>query len=135
MINRKRWAASAVLCVLAMAAGLLTPAPPEAAAVPVLPPGFVFRDQPSGQAAFDLTDFTFLPDNSALSTGKQGKVAWVSTGGKVNTLATLPVDTAQDLGLVGVAAAPDYETSRQIYLARGAGRRRRLPPAALPLDR
>ncbi|TDC89859.1 PKD domain-containing protein [Saccharopolyspora aridisoli] len=119
MITGTRSAASALLCVLAMAAGLMTAtSPPEAAAAPVLPPGFVFRDQPSGQAAFDLTDFTYLPDNSALSTGKQGKVAWVSTGGKVNTLATLPVDTAQDLGLVGVAAAPDYETSRQIYLAR-----------------
>ena len=119
MISSRRSAASAVLCALAMAAGLLTVAAPQpASAAPALPPGFVLRDQPSGQGAYDLTDFTYLPDNSVLSTGKQGKVAWVSPGGKVNTLGTLPVDTVQDLGLVGVAAAPDFPTSRQIYLAR-----------------
>ncbi|RRO14351.1 PKD domain-containing protein [Saccharopolyspora rhizosphaerae] len=102
-----------------MIVGLLVAAPaPEASAAPSLPPGFVLRDQPSGQAAYDLTDFTFLPDDSVLTTGKQGKVAWVSPSGEVTTLATLPVVTAQDLGLVGIAAAPDYATSRHVYLAR-----------------
>ncbi|MFC7341167.1 PQQ-dependent sugar dehydrogenase [Saccharopolyspora griseoalba] len=101
-----------------MAASLLLVSPPEAAAAPSLPPGFVLNDRPSGQAAYDLTDFTHLPDNSTISTGKQGKVAWASPEGKVNQLASLQVDTAQDLGLVGVAAAPDYATSRHIYLVR-----------------
>ncbi|MEB3369648.1 PQQ-dependent sugar dehydrogenase [Saccharopolyspora mangrovi] len=119
MIDVDRSKACAVLCALAMAVGLIAaPPPPEASAAPSLPPGFVLRDQPSGQAPNDLTDFTHLPDNSVLSTGKKGKVAWVSTSGKVNSLATLPVDTVQDLGLVGIAAAPDFETSRHIYLAR-----------------
>ncbi|GAA2337028.1 PQQ-dependent sugar dehydrogenase [Saccharopolyspora halophila] len=117
VVNGVRPLVSAVLCLL-LAAGALTAAAPAATAAPSLPPGFVLRDQPSGQDAYDLTDFTYLPDDSTISTGKQGEVAWVSPGGKVNTLATLPADTSQDLGLVGIAAAHDYETSRHIYLAR-----------------
>ncbi|MDI2030408.1 PQQ-dependent sugar dehydrogenase [Saccharopolyspora sp. TS4A08] len=119
MIDVDRKKSCAVLSALALlVAGLLVAPAPVASAAPSLPPGFVVRDQPSGQAAYDLTDFTYLPDNSTLTTGKRGKVAWVSTSGKVNTLGQLPVDTVQDLGLVGVAAAPDYATSRHIYLAR-----------------
>ncbi|OXM50590.1 PQQ-dependent sugar dehydrogenase [Amycolatopsis alba] len=91
---------------------------PEATGVPTLPSGFVLRDQPSGQAAFDLTDFAYLPDGSVLSTGKSGKVAWVPVTGQARTLATLPVHAGGDLGLVGLAVAPDFATSRQIYLAR-----------------
>ncbi len=89
---------------------------PVATGAPTLPSGFVLRDQPSGQAAFDLTDFAYLPDGSVLSIGKSGKVAWVSTAGQVRTIATLPVHTIGDLGLVGLAVAPDFATSRQIYL-------------------
>ncbi|OOC04203.1 PQQ-dependent sugar dehydrogenase [Amycolatopsis azurea] len=91
---------------------------PEATGAPTLPSGFVLRDQPSGQAAFDLTDFAYLPDGSVLSTGKSGKVAWVPVTGQARTLATLPVHDDGDLGLVGLAVAPDFATSRQIYLAR-----------------
>ncbi|MBK1784994.1 PQQ-dependent sugar dehydrogenase [Prauserella sp. ASG 168] len=103
-----------------MVAGLLAGLPPRhASAAPALPDGFVLRDQPSGQAAFDLTDFAYLPDGSLLSTGKLGKVAWVSAdGARTRTLATLPVEPVQDLGLVGIAVAPDYASSRKIYLAR-----------------
>ncbi|MFE6611779.1 PQQ-dependent sugar dehydrogenase [Amycolatopsis sp. NPDC057786] len=90
--------------------------PPEATAAPSLPSGFVLRDQPSGQAAFDLTDFAYLPDGSVLSTGKSGKIAWVPTGGPARTIANLPVHDDGDLGLVGLAVAPDFATSRQIYL-------------------
>ncbi|KZB85230.1 PQQ-dependent sugar dehydrogenase [Amycolatopsis regifaucium] len=89
---------------------------PEAIGAPALPSGFVLRDQPSGQAAFDLTDFAYLPDGSVLSTGKSGKVAWVSDTGQSRTIATLPVRDNGDLGLVGLAVAPDFATSRQIYL-------------------
>ncbi|UMP03203.1 PQQ-dependent sugar dehydrogenase [Amycolatopsis sp. EV170708-02-1] len=90
----------------------------SASAAPVLPPGFVLRDQQSGQAPYDLTDFAYLPDGSMLTTGKQGNVAWVSTTGQTQSIATLPVRSSGDLGLVGIAIAPDYVTSRAIYTAR-----------------
>ncbi|RSN37669.1 sugar dehydrogenase [Amycolatopsis sp. WAC 01416] len=90
----------------------------SASAAPVMPPGFVLRDQQSGQAPYDLTDFAYLPDGSMLTTGKQGNVAWVSTTGQAQSIATLPVRSTGDLGLVGIAIAPDYATSRVIYTAR-----------------
>ncbi|SDC82350.1 Glucose/arabinose dehydrogenase, beta-propeller fold, partial [Prauserella marina] len=81
--------------------------------------GFVLTEQPSGQEPWNLTDFAYLPDgNGLLSTGKEGRVAWVSPEGAVRTIATLPVVAEQDLGLVGIGVAADYATSRQIYLAR-----------------
>ncbi|MDQ3887039.1 MAG: PQQ-dependent sugar dehydrogenase [Actinomycetota bacterium] len=91
---------------------------PQAQAVPQLPAGFVLTSTPSGQGEFELTDFGYLPDGSMITIGKSGGVTWVSTTGAVRTLATFPVTTVQDLGLVGVAVAPDYETSKTIYLAR-----------------
>jgi uncharacterized protein with LGFP repeats/glucose/arabinose dehydrogenase len=105
--------------VALMVAALLVPLMSTAAsAAPTLPPGFVLRDQPSGQAALDLTDFAYLPDGSILTTGKGGKVAWVSTTGQVQTVANLPVRNTGDLGLIGIAIAPDYATSRTVYTTR-----------------
>lgn len=75
MTTPVRRRAYAVLFSFALAVGLATAPTPAAEAAPALPPGFVLRDQPSGQQPFDLTDFTFLPDDSVLSTGKQGNVA------------------------------------------------------------
>ncbi|WP_019818998.1 PQQ-dependent sugar dehydrogenase [Saccharomonospora saliphila] len=91
---------------------------PQAAASPSLPDGFALRTLPSGQSAGRLTDFAYLPDGGVLSTGKNGTVAWVSPSGRARTLATLPVVAEQDLGLVGLGVAADYETTRHIYLAR-----------------
>ncbi|EMD22400.1 PQQ-dependent sugar dehydrogenase [Amycolatopsis azurea] len=111
-----------VLCravVASLIAPLLVPlTSTPASAAPVLPPGFVLRDQPSGQAPYDLTDFAYLPDGSMLTTGKQGNVAWVSATGQVRNITTLPVRGTSDLGLVGIAIAPDYATSRAVYTAR-----------------
>lgn len=104
--------------IVAMVAGALVVAPATGRAAPSLPPGFAVRDMPSGQSEL-LTDFAFLPDGSYVTTGKNGRVAWVSAdGATARTLATLPVVTAQDLGLNGIAVAHDYETSGVIYLAR-----------------
>lgn len=95
---------------------IVATAPPASAA---LASGFVLRDRPSGQAAWDLTDFAYLPgDGGILTTGKSGKLAWVAPDDQIRTLATLPVDTHGDLGLIGLAVAPDYATSRHIYLTR-----------------
>jgi glucose/arabinose dehydrogenase len=86
-------------------------------AAPALPAGFTVHDMPSGQSEL-LTDFSFAPDGSYFTAGKNGRVAWVSSTGKAKTLANLPVVTAQDLGLSGIAVSHDYETSRVIYTTR-----------------
>ncbi|WP_448625471.1 PQQ-dependent sugar dehydrogenase [Geodermatophilus sp. URMC 64] len=101
--------------VAAVVLGALVVVPVTAQAA--LPAGFAVRDMPSGQSDV-LTDFAFLPDGSYFTIGKNGRVAWASAAGAARTLATLPVVTTQDLGLVGLAVAPDYATSKRIYLAR-----------------
>ncbi|MBB5853627.1 PQQ-dependent sugar dehydrogenase [Amycolatopsis umgeniensis] len=117
MPSRFRALCHAVVAVLTVSLLMpLTSTP--ASAAPALPPGFVLRDQPSGQAPFDLTDFAYLPDGSMLTTGKGGNVAWVSTTGQTQNIASLPVRNTGDLGLVGIAIAPDYATSRTVYTAR-----------------
>jgi glucose/arabinose dehydrogenase len=88
-----------------------------AQAAPSLPAGFTVRDMPTGQSEL-LTDFSFAPDGSYFTTGKNGRVAWVSPEGAPRTIANLPVVTVQDLGLSGIAVSRDYATSRVIYLAR-----------------
>jgi len=90
----------------------------QASAAPALPPGFVLTALPSGLGPGDLlTGFAYLPDRSVLSIGKNGKVAWVSADGQTaRTLATIPVETQQDRGLIGLAVAADYGSSRRIYL-------------------
>jgi glucose/arabinose dehydrogenase len=106
-----------------------------AAAAPTLPAGFVFQDSPSGQAAYNLTDFDYLPDGTVLSTGKPGQVTWVSAAGQARVIKTISVVTDQDLGLVGLAVAPDYATSHTIYTAYEApGREQRLSRWTVTVD-
>jgi len=113
----RRLVASLIAPLTGATALVMVTAAPVAAA-PELPPGFVLTRLPSGQGPGDLlTNFAYLPDRGVLSTGKNGKVAWVSADGQTTrTLATIPVDTAQDRGLIGLDLAPDYATSRHIYL-------------------
>ncbi|MGH4027038.1 MAG: PQQ-dependent sugar dehydrogenase, partial [Pseudonocardiaceae bacterium] len=121
-MGRKVWGAVlALLTVVGVSVAVAASgAAPVAQAAPTgLPAGFAVTGQPSGQAGGDLTDFAYLPDGSMITTGKSGKVAWVSADGTRNrTLANLPVTTIQDLGLTGLAVAPDYSASKAIYLAR-----------------
>ncbi|GAB3429712.1 PQQ-dependent sugar dehydrogenase [Actinophytocola sediminis] len=123
VVTRRRAALTLVLAVIATLAVTL-PAPPAAAA-PVLRPDFVLRDlatglrPPNGGDPGDmLTDFAYLPDESILVTGKYGKVMWVPRTGTPRQLATLPTNGAGDLGLNGLAVAPDYATSRTVFTAR-----------------
>lgn len=118
--RRLRSISVAATCAALVATSALAAATGTAAAAgtPSLPKGFVLLDSPSGQSAGDLTDFSYLPDGTVLSIGKQGKVSWVAADGHVNQLTKLSVVATQDLGLVGLAVAPDYATSKKIYLAR-----------------
>src|SRR3954465_8395 len=89
-----------------------------AAAATTLPPGFVLRDTPTGTGQYQLTDFAYLPDQSVLATAKNGRVQWVPTSGTPRTIAPLPTREISDIGLVGLAVAPDYATSHTIYVTR-----------------
>ncbi len=111
-----------------MVVGLVstTAAPPDARAAALsLPAGFVLRDIPVGMRGASgsdpgdlLTDFAYLPDESVLAVGKFGKVTWAPRTGEPRVLANLSTNAAGDLGLTGIAVAPDYATTRTVYTVR-----------------
>ncbi|MEV4142891.1 PQQ-dependent sugar dehydrogenase [Amycolatopsis sp. NPDC049691] len=109
-----------------------------AAAATTLPPGFVLQDTSTGTGQYQLTDFAYLPDQSVLATAKNGRVQWVPTSGAPRTIATLPTREISDIGLVGLAVAPDYATSHTIYTTRslnvGTGFVMRLSKFTVGLD-
>src|SRR4051812_14979762 len=103
--------------VAAVLAGALLPAvPTQAGAAAALPPGFVLREPDAGFGQYQLTDFATLPGGSLLATAKDGRVRWLPETGTGKTIAALPTRADGDLGLVGVAVAPDYATSHTVYL-------------------
>ncbi|HEX5967764.1 MAG TPA: PQQ-dependent sugar dehydrogenase, partial [Intrasporangium sp.] len=113
------------VAVLLTSTIVATVGPREAAAAQRLPSGFVLQDiatgmtPPSTAGPGDLlTDFAFLPDESFLAVGKYGRVQWVPRTGTPRRIASLTVNATGDLGLVSVAVAADYESSRAIYTAR-----------------
>ncbi|OLF07601.1 hypothetical protein BLA60_27195 [Actinophytocola xinjiangensis] len=122
-VTRRR----AVLTLVGAVAGALLVALPGqvASAAPVLAPDFVLRDVPTGLRAPNgadpgdmLTDFAYLPDESLLVTGKYGRVMWVPRSGAPREVAVVATNGAGDLGLNGLAVAPDYATSHTVYTAR-----------------
>jgi glucose/arabinose dehydrogenase len=117
----------ALLIVLVTALGVITTTggEPAFAAGRTLPAGFVLRDVPTGMRASNgadpgdlLTDFAYLPDESFIAVGKFGKVTWAPANGEPREIATLPTNATGDLGLTGIAVAPDYATSHTVYTAR-----------------
>jgi aldose sugar dehydrogenase len=61
---------------------------------------------------------TFLPDGSMLVTEKAGALVHVSADGKQKRqVATFPVDSAGQGGLMDVILAPDFATSKRVYLS------------------
>ena len=61
---------------------------------------------------------TFLPDGRMLVTEKAGQLLLVAADGKSRvTLATLPVDSAGQGGLMDVVLAPDFAQSKRVYLS------------------
>ena len=123
MFTRRR---VALLLVLVTVLGLVTTTSQQAvAAERKLPAGFVLRDIATGMRGMNgadpgdlLTDFAWLPDESLLAVGKFGKVTWAPRAGSARQIASLPTNGTGDLGLVGVAIAPDYATSHTVYTAR-----------------
>jgi glucose/arabinose dehydrogenase len=114
-----------LLVLLAVLTVVTTAGRTAEAAGRTLPSGFVLRDIPTGMRASSgadpgdlLTDFAYLPDESFLAVGKFGKVTWAPRTGAPRQIATLPTNATGDLGLTGIAIAPDYATSHTAYTAR-----------------
>ena len=72
----------------------------------------------------DLTSpwaMTFLPDGRMLVTEKAGEMLLLSADGQQRrTIATLPVDSAGQGGLMDVVLAPGFATNRQVYFSYSA---------------
>jgi glucose/arabinose dehydrogenase len=123
------------LASLPMVLGVLVVVAPSrpGEAAPSLPDGFVLRDTPTGQGPYNLTDFTYLPDGSVLTAGKNGQVTWVPAGGTPTEIARLATDVTGDLGLVGLAAARDFASTGHVYVVRSIPQAS--PPWKLRLSR
>lgn len=91
---------------------------PPVTAQAALPAGFAITAMPTGLAGGDLTGFAFDGTGGWFATGKGGRLTWTSPSIAPRQLGTLDVTTTQDAGLVGVAVAPDWLTSRTIYTTR-----------------
>lgn len=78
-------------------------------------PGFLETPVASGLSI--PIAIAFLPDDRMLVAEKGGRVVLVDDG-TVTPLVTIPVCTAGDLGLAGIAADPDFATNGFFYLYR-----------------
>jgi glucose/arabinose dehydrogenase len=132
---RKSWGVGVSAVTVALAPLTVLGPAPQAVGASTLPTGFALRDTATGQGDNNLTDFGFLPDGSALTIGKSGRVTWVPrAGGSPTTIRTFSTETQGDLGLVGLGIAPDYRKSHHIYLIR-AVKSTPAPPYPIRLSR
>ena len=88
---------------------------PPAALAGTPPSGFTDTAVLTGLAA--PTAIAFLPDARMLITEKAGTLS-VASGGVKTPLVTIPVCTASEMGLLGVAVDPNFTTNGFIYLYR-----------------
>ena len=89
------------------------------------PPQAAESDKPFSETV--VADFdspwamTILPDRQMLVTEEDGRMLLVSADGKQKrTIATLPVDSAGQGGLMDVVLAPDFATSKRVYFSYSA---------------
>ena len=94
-----------------------TPSPP-----PSVPPSFRLVDYPTGQAAYNLTNFAWVGDGGLLTSGKDGTVTFVPPGGAPRVLARVPsVRAVGDHGMLGLAPAHDYASTGRVFLTYDKG--------------
>ena len=90
-----------------------TPAPAPSPTTGGLP--FATREVATFNAPWAMT---FLPDGRMLVTEKGGTLLLVSADGtQKTTAATIPVDSAGQGGLMDVVLAPNFASSRRVYLS------------------
>src|SRR4051812_38077073 len=117
------WIRRAVIAALATA--LVAPVALVATAVPAaalaLPAGFSVVTVPTGLTD-QLTNMAFLPDgtDTMIVLGKCGQVRRVTQAGANVAVSFNPLNTVNcesDRGLVGIELAPDFATTRQVWLS------------------
>jgi len=95
------------------AQGGAAPAPAPRAAAAGLP--FTVTDVADLDSPWAMT---FLPDGRMLVTEKAGQMILLSADGRTRrTVATIPVDSAGQGGLMDVVLAPGFATNRQVYFS------------------
>src|SRR5690349_4925724 len=105
-----------VFCAVVSGSVQLVGSSPAAALT--LPAGFRLVDHATGQAAYNLSNFTWLENGGLLTSGRDGTVTFVPAGGSPRVLTTVPtVRAVSDHGLLGLALANDYPTTGRVYLA------------------
>ncbi len=108
--------AKAVLTTLLV--GLALAAGPSAAKAGTPVSGFEDVAVATGLSA--PTAIAFLPGNSGMLITEKGGALKLATGSGVTTLATIPVCSASEMGLLGVAVDPNFTSNGFIYLYRSA---------------
>jgi glucose/arabinose dehydrogenase len=101
------------LRLLAPILALLALAPAAHAGTPA--PGF--NDQLVTSGLTQPTAIAFLPGGRLLVTEKGGRLVLVK-GATTATLTNIPVCTASEMGLLGIALDPNFATNRFVYLYR-----------------
>ena len=110
----------AVIFVLLVGLVQFTGAPPAAALT--LPAGFRLVDYPTGQPAYNLTNFAWLEDGGMLTSGKDGTITFLPPGGRPRVLTRVPsVRATGDHGVLGFALANDYPTTGRVFIAYDKG--------------
>ncbi len=115
--------ALAALLGLAGSAGLVGPVQADTMSTGAPAAGFNIANFVTGSS--QTTDFRFLPDGRLVVINRTGTVfVRPAGGGALVSAGTLPVTSAEDeQGLLGVAVAPDFATSRDLifyYSASGS---------------
>ncbi len=101
--------------LLALALTPAAPRPAEASAT--LPDGFRLESIATGQPAYNLSSFAFVP-GGMLTLGRSGLITMVPTGGAPRVIGTIPdVVVRSDLGALGLAVGPDFATTGFVYVA------------------
>jgi glucose/arabinose dehydrogenase len=101
--------------LLALALTPVAPRPADAAAT--LPDGFRLESIATGQPAYNLSSFAFVP-GGMLTLGRSGLITLVPTGGTPRVVGTIPgVVVRNDLGALGLAVGPDFATTGFVYVA------------------
>src|SRR5215210_5171476 len=95
----------------AIAVSMLAPA---AGATPVTDD---YSEQVMASGLTSPTAVAFLPDRRMLVTEKGGALKLVQNG-TATTLTTLPVCTASEMGLLGIAPHPDFQSNGLVFLYR-----------------
>src|SRR5262245_3843830 len=118
--RRSPWIPALVAAAIALPAVMMPAAPASALVQPQFRvPGFSFTKTGTDLPG-QLMDFAYLPSGHILAIGKDGHITQGLFGQNPWTPVSVtfadPLNSIRDRGLTGVALAPDFATSRQVYL-------------------